>query len=546
MTSNTTDHLRGVWGSSATDVYAVGQSGLYAGNIHHYDGTDWTQVDTGLGALGSNDYRGIWGTSASDIFVVGSLGAILHYGGAAPEPDISVSPLGNDFGDVIVGNSSAPLEVTISNTGTADLNVSGITLSDTTNYSLDVNGGSNPAGSTAPVILAGEDQTVTVTFSSASIGIFSANLTIDSDDPDSPSVSVSLTGDGISPPMPDAVILTADSANITADGTSTSTLTATVTDQYGDLVEDGTDVVFNTNHGTLGSSTVTKQTSVGVATANLTSESSTEIVIATVTATADSASDATAVFFLPEGVPGIELSETETVADSGTLADTPTGGDVSIDATGNHIITTAKYEGNPGGIPTFETSGNYYDVHLDNDINVNSLTIEFSPAIEDTTIFYWDGASWLPASDQYYDSIKECIVVTITASTFPSLSDLTGLIFGSGLAVIHVDIDIKPGSDPNSINLKSKGVVPMAVLTTGDFDASSIDPTTVRFADAQMVRWTLEDVDSDGDLDMLFHFKTQDLDLTQDSAEAILTGETNIGQSIEGTDTVRIVTRRSK
>jgi hypothetical protein len=98
------------------------------------------------------------------------------------------------------------------------------------------------------------------------------------------------------------------------------------------------------------------------------------------------------VFFLPEGMPGVEQSETETVADSGTLADTPTGGDVSIDATGNHIITTAKYEGNPGGIPTFEASGNYYDVHLDNDINVNSLTIEFSPAIEDTTIFYWDGA----------------------------------------------------------------------------------------------------------------------------------------------------------
>jgi hypothetical protein len=84
----------------------------------------------------------------------------------------------------------------------------------------------------------------------------------------------------------------------------------------------------------------------------------------------------------------------------------------------------------------------------------------------------------------------------------------------------------------------------VAVLATDDFDASSIDPTTVRFADAQMVRRTLEDVDSDGDLDMLFHFKTQDLELTQDSTEATLIGETNIGQSIEGTDTVRIMPRR--
>ena len=61
------------------------------------------------------------------------------------------------------------------------------------------------------------------------------------------------------------------------------------------------------------------------------------------------------------------------------------------------------------------------------------------------------------------------------------------------------------------------------------------------FADAQPARWTLEDVDSDGDLDILFHFKTQDLNLTQDSTEAALIGETDIGQTIEGTDTVNIV-----
>jgi len=47
--------------------------------------------------------------------------------------------------------------------------------------------------------------------------------------------------------------------------------------------------------------------------------------------------------------------------------------------------------------------------------------------------------------------------------------------------VIEVDIDIKPGSDPNSINLKSKGVVPVAVLTTDGFDASTVDPETVGF-----------------------------------------------------------------
>ncbi len=106
--------------------------------------------------------------------------------------------------------------------------------------------------------------------------------------------------------------------------------------------------------------------------------------------------------------------------------------------------------------------------------------------------------------------------------------------------VLH-KIDIKPGSDPNSINLKSKGLVPVAVLTTEGFDASTIDPETVLFAGAEPVRSTLEDVDGDGDLDMLFHFKTQELNLDEDSTEATLTGETNDGTPIQGTDTVNIV-----
>jgi hypothetical protein len=116
--------------------------------------------------------------------------------------------------------------------------------------------------------------------------------------------------------------------------------------------------------------------------------------------------------------------------------------------------------------------------------------------------------------------------------------------FGLEPLSAFVDIDIKPGSCPNSINLKSKGVVPVAVLTTENFDASTIEPDTVEFADAHPVRYTMEDVDGDGDLDMLFHFKTQDLDLVKDSTEAALTGETTDGTLIEGWDTVKIVPKK--
>lgn len=108
---------------------------------------------------------------------------------------------------------------------------------------------------------------------------------------------------------------------------------------------------------------------------------------------------------------------------------------------------------------------------------------------------------------------------------------------------IGVDIDIKPGSDPNSINLRSKGVIPVALLTTPEFDATTVDPASVMFAGAMPVKWSTKDVDSDGDLDIVFHFKTRELDLDSSSTEAILTGDTTnlTNPQIIGSDTVRIV-----
>lgn len=106
----------------------------------------------------------------------------------------------------------------------------------------------------------------------------------------------------------------------------------------------------------------------------------------------------------------------------------------------------------------------------------------------------------------------------------------------------EVVIDIKPGSDTNPINLKSKGVVPVAILTTDVFNAAEeVNPATVEFAGAAPLRWTLEDVDGDGDKDMLFHFRTELLNLDQNSTEATLKGKTTEGVTFEATDEVQIV-----
>ena len=112
-----------------------------------------------------------------------------------------------------------------------------------------------------------------------------------------------------------------------------------------------------------------------------------------------------------------------------------------------------------------------------------------------------------------------------------------------------ITIDIKPGSDPNSINLRSKGVVPVALLSTEAFDATTIleGGGDVYFAGAIAVRLNIEDVDGDGIDDVICHFKTQELDLDENSTD----GGVEIGSydpivddvvpSLVGSDTVNIV-----
>lgn len=111
---------------------------------------------------------------------------------------------------------------------------------------------------------------------------------------------------------------------------------------------------------------------------------------------------------------------------------------------------------------------------------------------------------------------------------------------------IEVIIDIKPGSSSNPINLKSRGKVPVAILTTDDFDASDVDPVLCRFAGAEPIDWEMGDTDKDGDDDMLLFFLTQELDLSTTSTEATLQGETFDGLQFNGTDSVKIVPKVKK
>ncbi len=113
-----------------------------------------------------------------------------------------------------------------------------------------------------------------------------------------------------------------------------------------------------------------------------------------------------------------------------------------------------------------------------------------------------------------------------------------------------VTIDIKPGTDPNEINLGSKGVIPVAILSSACFNATTVDPDTVGLAGAEVaVRGKSnrsmaheKDVNGDGLIDLVVQVETENLDPDSFQAGlAILTGETYGGVAIEGSDYIIIV-----
>jgi uncharacterized delta-60 repeat protein len=113
---------------------------------------------------------------------------------------------------------------------------------------------------------------------------------------------------------------------------------------------------------------------------------------------------------------------------------------------------------------------------------------------------------------------------------------------------LEVSVDIKPGSTVNPIKLASKGVVPVAILTSDSFDATTVDPGTVCFGDDDnptqrdcTVRGIapIEDVNADGRADVLLHFEVRQTGIDLGDTTACLTGKTFAGASIEGCDSIK-------
>jgi hypothetical protein len=254
------------------------------------------------------------------------------------------------------------------------------------------------------------------------------------------------------------------------------------------------------------------------------------------------------------------------------LDNTPVGFNVVVelfDSTTNTLVTITFPEVTQEGITTLATTTegppppeNYEQALADLFYNISTsafadvggedLLAEFLKLDiidpddpEDWQVMVRVADEWIPLPTQA-ESVESGVKVTFTLS----IEHLKTSLFGIFKPVtVPVAIDIKPGSYPNSINLGSHGNVPVAILSSAEFDATTVDPTTVTLANAAVKlkgkgtpMASAEDVNGDGLLDLVVHVSTDALDLTDSDEEAILRGEVFGGALVVvGSDTIRVV-----
>lgn len=158
-------------------------------------------------------------------------------------------------------------------------------------------------------------------------------------------------------------------------------------------------------------------------------------------------------------------------------------------------------------------------------------------------------ASTLPGDDLAVSSA--CVEVIGGTGGFTLVDPFiipNSVLVDSLTVTVLVSIDIKPGSDPNSVNPRSKGKIPVAILSTADFDATTeVDKGSLTFGrtgdEDSLARCTKsdEDVNGDGLLDIVCHFNTSDAGFGDGDRVGILRG-TMDGVLILGFDPVRVAT----
>jgi hypothetical protein len=131
--------------------------------------------------------------------------------------------------------------------------------------------------------------------------------------------------------------------------------------------------------------------------------------------------------------PAGSTSSASAVSDSPTGTATATNVQTTVTGSGVGGLTVAQYASNPGPSPSFQASGQYFDVALSAGSSFSSVTITDCNLSGATTLQWLDGGTWVQVvgapGPTYSTGPPACLSVTLNSSTSPSLSQLTGTVF---------------------------------------------------------------------------------------------------------------------
>ena len=134
-------------------------------------------------------------------------------------------------------------------------------------------------------------------------------------------------------------------------------------------------------------------------------------------------------------------------------------------------------------------------------------------------------------------------------SFFNPASNVNVSILSLGLEIRElvqvVDIDIKPGSEPNCFNINGHGVVPVAILGSAELDVANVDQGSLTFGGLEVgVRGNkfpmcgMDDADGDGYLDLVCQFQDDASAWAEGNEEATLTGQLIDETPFKGSDSI--------
>lgn len=168
---------------------------------------------------------------------------------------------------------------------------------------------------------------------------------------------------------------------------------------------------------------------------------------------------------------------------------------------------------------------------------VQSTTLD--SGAQTTLVFHWD----VTCTDQVLHTVLATATVRIAE---PHAEDRA--LENNDARVRWIPTDVKPGSDPSSVNVSKEGIVPVAILSTPEFDAlTEVVRSSVRFGatgfEPSLVGCgaDAEDRNGDGFDDLVCRFTVALTGLTCSSTTAYTTGLLVDGTPFESQDPVNTV-----